>query len=262
MFIEERYLLHADPIRERIKWHTLPKLLILLQIQHPRKPQPRRPVQLVLNIDHVEYGDRRVRIIDQRDQCDNRADGQAAVVTRISQDPDIQTGDQQCKDREKRLMDHRHLYFGRHNDAPGLGRFSDLVRKLMFHAENQHFHKTAHEKMIQFLLVGQDLFLDLVQPFEQQIGHDKNNDISCHEKKRDILIDLPDKIQTEQDRWKQASDNAEPKIIQNTFSRIGTVLDLLHQPACPKLLVLRIIHLPDLAQCQQFEIQIDLVCQF
>ena len=58
------------------------------------------------------------------------------------------------------------------------------------------------------------------------------------------------------------SDNAEPKVIEDSFPSIGAVFNLLYQFPRAELLVFRIIHSANFLQCQQFKIQINLIGQF
>ncbi len=139
--IREGYIFNANFMGERMKHTALLKLSVLFQIQQTCKPLPRRFVEFILNINDIKYGNGRVRIVNQRDQRYDSANRQLAVVPRIEQNPDIQTGDQQCKYGKKGFMYHGHFDFRRHDASLGTGR------------------------PIKLLLVGQNLFFDLIQPF-------------------------------------------------------------------------------------------------
>ena len=92
--------------------------------------------------------------------------------------------------------------------------------------------------MVQFLLIGQDVLLYLVQPLQQQVGHQEYDEVSRHEETGDVPVYLPDKVQAEQNRGNQVPDHAEPEAIEDAFSRIGSVFNLLYQLPRSQLLSL------------------------
>ena len=139
-------------------------------------------------------------------------------------------------------MDHGHLYLCRYDDSLGPQSLPHLAGKLALHPENRHFHEPSHKEVVQLLLVGQYLFLYLVQSLEQQVGDKEDHHVPRQQEIGYLGVYPPYKEQAEQDCGHQVPHHLEPEVIEDSLSCVGAVFNLLYQLPRSQLLVFGIIH--------------------
>ena len=154
-----------------------------------------------------------------------------------------------------------HRDFCRYDNPFGSQCLPHLAGELALHPENGHFHESPHKEMVQLLLVGQYLFLYLVQTLEQQVGNNEDHHIPRKQEIGYPGVYPPYKVQAEQDCGHQVPHHLKPEVIENPLSCVGAVFNLLYQLPRSQLLVFGVIHPADLLQGQQLEIQVDFIFQ-